>query len=92
VPYPRGLLTLGQLLASLVVIYIASKIGGELALRFKQPEVLGELVAGLVVGSQAWPSQPRAAGTSSASQVGVILLLFEVGLESGAFSRSVLKL
>jgi len=26
----RGLLTLGQLLASLVIIYVASKIGGEL--------------------------------------------------------------
>jgi len=46
---PEGLLTLGQLLASLVIIYV-SKIGGELALRLKQPAVLGELVAGLAVG------------------------------------------
>ncbi len=43
---PEGLLTLSQLLASLVVIYVASKIGGELALKLKQPQVLGELVAG----------------------------------------------
>jgi len=60
------MLTLGQLLASLVIIYVASKIGGELALRLKQPAVLGELVAGLAVGLRV-PSQPRAAGTSSAS-------------------------
>jgi len=33
---PEGMLTLGQLLASLVIIYVASKIGGELALRFNQ--------------------------------------------------------
>ena len=44
----EGLLTLGQLLASLVVIYLDSKIGGELALRLKQPEVLGELFSCLV--------------------------------------------
>lgn len=80
---PEGLLTLGQLLASLVVIYIASKIGGELALRLKQPEVLGELVAGLVVGVSGLglvnPEQPVLV---LLGQVGVILLLFEVGLES----------
>lgn len=80
---PEGLLTLSQLLASLVVIYVASKIGGELALRLKQPEVLGELVAGLVVGvsglSLVNPEQPVLV---LLGQVGVILLLFEVGLES----------
>lgn len=80
---PEGLLTLSQLLASLVVIYVASKIGGELALRLKQPEVLGELVAGLVVGVSGLglvnPEQPVLV---LLGQVGVILLLFEVGLES----------
>ena len=80
---PEGLLTLGQLLANLVVIYIASKIGGELALRLKQPEVLGELVAGLIVGVSGLglvnPEQPVLV---LLGQVGVILLLFEVGLES----------
>ena len=80
---PEGLLTLGQLLASLVVIYLASKIGGEIALRFKQPEVLGELVAGLVVGVSGLgivnPEQPVLV---LLAQVGVTLLLFEVGLDS----------
>lgn len=80
---PEGLLTLSQLLASLVVIYVASKIGGELALKLKQPQVLGELVAGLVVGVSGLglvnPEQPVLV---LLGQVGVILLLFEVGLES----------
>ncbi|WP_287129461.1 cation:proton antiporter [Candidatus Cyanaurora vandensis] len=78
-----GLLSLGQLLASLVIIYIASKVGGELALRLKQPTVLGELVAGLAVGVSGlrWidPSQPV---LLLLAQVGVTLLLFEIGLES----------
>jgi Kef-type K+ transport system membrane component KefB len=86
-----GLLTLGQLLASLLVIYIASKIGGELALRLKQPSVLGELVAGLVVGISGLhlidPAQPV---LLLLAQVGVTLLLFEIGLESDL--RSLLKL
>ncbi len=82
-PLPDGLLTLGELLASLVVIYVASKIGGELALRFKQPVVIGELIAGLIVGVSGLglvnPEQPVLV---LLAQVGVTLLLFEVGLES----------
>jgi Kef-type K+ transport system membrane component KefB len=88
---PPGLLTLGQLLASLLVIYVASKIGGEIALRLKQPAVLGELVAGLVVGVSGLhlidPTQPV---LLLLAQVGVTLLLFEIGLESDL--RSLLKL
>jgi Kef-type K+ transport system membrane component KefB len=88
---PSGLLTLGQLLASLLIIYIASKTGGELALRLKQPSVLGELVAGLVVGVSGLhlidPTQPV---LLLLAQVGVTLLLFEIGLESDL--RSLLKL
>jgi Kef-type K+ transport system membrane component KefB len=88
---PPGLMTLGQLLASLLIVYIASKIGGELALRLKQPSVLGELVAGLVVGVSGLhfidPAQPV---LLLLAQVGVTLLLFEIGLESDL--RSLLKL
>ncbi len=88
---PPGLLTLGQLLANLLVIYVASKMGGELALRLKQPAVLGELLAGLVVGVSGFrlldPTQPV---LLLLAQVGVTLLLFEIGLESNL--RSLLKL
>ncbi|AGY56359.1 cation:proton antiporter [Gloeobacter kilaueensis] len=88
---PPGLLSLGQLLASLLVIYIASKLGGELALRLKQPAVLGELVAGLAVGVSGLklidPAQPV---LLLLAQVGVTLLLFEIGLESEL--RGLLKL
>jgi Kef-type K+ transport system membrane component KefB len=88
---PPGLLTLAQLLASLLVIYVSSKMGGELALRLNQPAVLGELVAGLVVGVSGLhlidPTQPV---LLLLAQVGVTLLLFEIGLESDR--RSLLKL
>lgn len=78
-----GLLSLGQLFTSLITIYVASKAGGELALRLKQPAVLGELIAGLLVGTSGLhlidPTQPV---LLLLGQVGVTLLLFEIGLES----------
>ena len=36
---------------SLAVILIAAKFGGHLASRFRQPPVLGELMAGVILGN-----------------------------------------
>ncbi|MCU0547540.1 MAG: cation:proton antiporter [Oscillatoriaceae cyanobacterium Prado104] len=103
-------------LLSLVVIYFASKIGGEFSNWLGFPPVLGELVAGVIVGYSAlhllvFPEggasssdsllitflqataglDPEAAQAtflaqsevlSVLSELGVIILLFEVGLES----------
>ncbi len=46
----KGPLILAGVLLSLVVIYLASKIGGEVCDRINLPPVLGELVGGVVVG------------------------------------------
>ena len=109
-------IVLSSVLLSLVVIYLASKVGSELAQRFDFPPVLGELVAGVVVGVSAlhlvtFPEGGLTAtdsivmtaiqllnhltlenlATVFASQsevisvlaeIGVIILLFEIGLES----------
>ena len=48
-----GAIILTGVLLNLVVIYLASKIGGELCKRFDLPPVLGELVGGVVVGISA---------------------------------------
>lgn len=70
-------------LFALVVVYLSSKIGGELAVRINLPAVLGELVMGVVVGISGLH---LLSGTSEVvtvlSEIGVILLLFEIGLES----------
>lgn len=75
-------------LIGLVVILLAAKIGGEVFERIGQPAVLGELLFGIVLGNltlagfgglaflQASP------GIEILAQLGVILLLFQVGLES----------
>ncbi|MEL6162125.1 MAG: cation:proton antiporter, partial [Cyanobacteria bacterium J06627_32] len=111
-------LVLAGVLLSLVVVYLASKLGGELSRLMSLPPVLGELVGGVVVGVSAlhllvfpeggatasdstlmpvlqWISSGTLSGESLASifttqsevlsvlaELGVIILLFEIGLES----------
>jgi Kef-type K+ transport system membrane component KefB len=109
-------LVVAAVLLSLVVIYLASKLGGELSNRFGLPPVLGELVGGVVVGISVlhlvvFPEagadssssliiyflkttaglSPQAADAVFATQsevisvlaeLGVVILLFEIGLES----------
>ncbi|MDJ0692341.1 MAG: cation:proton antiporter [Xenococcaceae cyanobacterium MO_188.B32] len=109
-------MVLAAVLLSLVFIYLASKLGGELSKLVDLPPVLGELVAGVVVGVSALHLLvfPEAGATASDSvvmtilqqiaglspenigevftsqsevisvlaELGVIILLFEIGLES----------
>lgn len=111
-----GSFVLAGVLVTLVVVYLMSKLGGELSKRLDLPPVLGELVGGVVVGVSAlhlivFPETGAAAADSvimsglqwlgdldaeamthiftSQSEVisvlaelGVIVLLFEIGLES----------
>jgi Kef-type K+ transport system membrane component KefB len=70
----------------LVAILIAAKLLGELAERLGQPAVLGELVAGVLLGASALGVIP-AGGTEAElihllAELGVVLLLFEIGLET----------
>ena len=111
-------LVLASVLLSLVVVYLASKLGGELSRMMNLPPVLGELVGGVVVGVSALHLLmfPESGATASDSllmqglnllnggglspemlnsvfdrqsevlsvlaELGVIILLFEIGLES----------
>ncbi|MGV0027335.1 cation:proton antiporter [Phormidesmis priestleyi] len=109
-------LVLAGVLLSLVVIYLASKIGGEICARLDLPPVLGELLAGVAIGVSAlhllvFPAggtdasgslitqmlqmsahlSPQALDATFAAQsevisvlaeIGVVILLFEIGLES----------
>lgn len=76
------------LLVALLIILIGAKLGGELMERLGQPAVLGEILTGILLGNLALAgfhsldylrtNEPLIA----LSELGVILLLFEVGLES----------
>ncbi len=77
-----------DVLLQIVIVLLAAKIGGDIAVRLHQPEVLGELVMGVVLGSCALFGLHWFDGLKTSeyitilSELGVILLLFEVGLET----------
>ena len=109
-------MVLAAVLLSLVVIYLASKIGGEICARINLPPVLGELLGGVAIGVSAlhllvFPEAGVLASNSLIMQflqatanlspdaleavfhnqsevisilaeLGVVILLFEIGLES----------
>jgi len=72
-----------SVLLDLFVLFAAAKISGELFEAVRQPAVVGELVAGVLVGPHVlgWV---RAEGDvlEVVAQLGVIILLFRAGLET----------
>lgn len=110
-----GPLIITGVLLSLITVFIAAKVGGEICARLNLPSVLGELVGGVIVGVSAlnlivFPEggematsalmnviqmtahlDPESIGAVFSSEsealnvlaeLGVIILLFEIGLES----------
>ncbi|HEU4988429.1 MAG: cation:proton antiporter [Gemmatimonadota bacterium] len=85
-----GEASVAHLLAALAAIFVGTKVLGELAQRFRQPAVLGELVAGVLLGGSVFGIVDASNPVISAmSEIGVILLLFEIGLETDV--RSLMK-
>jgi Kef-type K+ transport system membrane component KefB len=74
------------LFLALAAMLVMAKLLGELAERIGQPAVLGELVAGVLLGASVSGVVPvhGAAGelVHVFAQLGVLLLLFEIGLET----------
>jgi Kef-type K+ transport system membrane component KefB len=75
--------SLSDLLVAFVAIFLGAKALGALAERFGQPAVLGELLAGLLLGpSLLGLVHPHAETIHLLAELGVILLLFAIGLET----------
>jgi Kef-type K+ transport system membrane component KefB len=72
-----------EFLLALIAIFLAAKVFGELAERLGQPAVLGELVGGVVIGVSGFHLvDPHDVTIHLLSELGVILLLFLIGLET----------
>jgi Kef-type K+ transport system membrane component KefB len=75
-------------LVGVAVILIVAKLSGELFERFRQPAVLGELVGGIIIGNlalfgfNALEPLKNHEVIGALAEIGVIILLFEVGLET----------
>jgi Kef-type K+ transport system membrane component KefB len=72
----------------LAVILVSAKLGGDLAVRAGQPAVLGELIVGVLLGNASLAgfhgleAIKADATIDMLARLGVLILLFEVGLES----------
>ena len=63
-------------------ILVAARIAGELAIRLGAPSVIGELTAGIVLGPSLLGWLQINEIIHLLAEIGIILLLFEVGLET----------
>jgi Kef-type K+ transport system membrane component KefB len=79
-------LSIPSLFLVLAAMLVAAKLLGELAERFGQPAVLGELIAGVLLGGSVLGiipvDGPGAEIVHVLAELGVLLLLFEIGLET----------
>jgi Kef-type K+ transport system membrane component KefB len=69
-------------LLQLLGILIASRLFAEFAVRLKFPSVIGELLAGVVLGPSLMGWVEPVQTFRLLAEIGIILLLFEVGLET----------
>ena len=79
-------LSIANLFLTLAAMLVAAKLLGELAERFGQPAVLGELIAGVLLGGSVLGIVPTGGPAGEVvhvlAELGVLLLLFEIGLET----------
>jgi Kef-type K+ transport system membrane component KefB len=79
---------IAMVLLILAIILAGARLGGSIAERFRQPAVLGELLVGVLLGNL--PGVARQFSTvvrgepmiEMLAEIGAVILLFEVGLES----------
>jgi Kef-type K+ transport system membrane component KefB len=71
-----------ELLVGLVLVWLAAKVLGEGMERLGQTAVLGELLAGVIIGPGVLGLVHESPSLHALAELGVLILLFEVGLES----------
>lgn len=69
-------------LIAIVIILAAAKIFGEIAVRCGQSGIVGELIAGVIIGPGVLGLVTETPVLTSISELGAIILLFEVGLST----------
>ncbi len=87
-PGATGDSEVGRFLFVLAIMLLAGKLSGELFERLGQPAVVGELIAGVILGGSMLGIIPVAPDDSLTeiiklfAEIGVLILLFEIGLET----------
>jgi len=70
------------LLIQIALVLVAARLFGEVAVRLGAPPIIGEICAGIIIGPSllGWVAPSEA--FKLLAEIGIILLLFEVGLET----------
>jgi Kef-type K+ transport system membrane component KefB len=71
-----------NILVTLSIMWFSAKLMAEAFERLKQPAVVGEILAGVLIGQSVLGWVTATETTSTLSEIGVIFLLFTVGLET----------
>src|SRR5262245_42528751 len=71
-----------DILVTLLSMWVASKVLAEAFERVKQPAVVGEILAGVIIGPSVLGLAASNDITATLAEMGVIFLLFSVGLET----------
>lgn len=71
-----------SILKNLAIIIIAAKLFGILARKCKAPQVVGEIIAGLLIGPSILGLVDQSDFILQMAEIGVILLMFSAGLET----------
>lgn len=77
-----GRMDIHTLLLQVAIVLIAARVFAEVAVRYGSPPIIGEIFAGIIIGPSllGWVAPSEA--FKLLAEIGIILLLFEVGLET----------
>jgi Kef-type K+ transport system membrane component KefB len=68
-------------IVNLLLLLLTAKILGEIAERFRQPAMIGEVLAGVILGPSLFNIIPSAGDIKPIADLGVFLLIFMAGME-----------
>jgi Kef-type K+ transport system membrane component KefB len=66
----------------LFIVFLLARAAGELFARLRQPAILGEILVGVAVGANALGWVRSSDVLQAIAQIGIVFLLFQVGLEN----------
>ena len=66
----------------LAIIIIAAKLFGLAAKKLRAPQVVGQIVAGLLIGGSVFGLVEQNSFITTMAEIGVVLLMFSAGLET----------
>ena len=72
----------GKILIALFIALLAAKLMAELFERLRQPAVVGEVIAGVLIGPALLNWVQPSASLDALAEIGIVFLLFTVGLET----------